>query len=59
MKIVAFIEDDDVIVRIPKYLGLWERPVAHFPPLIELAELAHASEDYTQLLSVEYEYKAC
>ena len=59
MKIVAFIEEDDVIVRILKYLGLWEQPVAHSPPLLELAELTHVSDDYTQLLSVEYEYEAC
>jgi len=40
MRVVAFIEDPDVIKKILKHLNLWdpkrpERPVSHAPPLIE------------------------
>jgi hypothetical protein len=59
MKIVAFIEEGDVIAKILKHLGLWERPVAHLPPILEFVELKHAADDCSQLLPVEYEYEAC
>lgn len=59
MKIVAFIEEDDVVAKILKYLGLWERPVAHSPPILQFVELEHAQDGYTQLLPPEYEYEAC
>jgi len=41
MRVVAFIEDPDVVNKILKHLNLWEfkkppRPVAHAPPIIEL-----------------------
>lgn len=39
MRIVSFIEEDDLIAKILKHLGLWEppgRPVANSPPTLEL-----------------------
>jgi len=40
MRVIAFIEDPDVVKKILQYLNLWEfkqppRPVAHAPPMIE------------------------
>ena len=60
MKILAFIEQDDVIVKILMHFGLWEglqeHPVAHAPPL---GFVEYYEEEHSQLLPAEYEYEAC
>ena len=60
MKVIAFIEQDDVIYKILRHLGLLEclreRPVAHAPP-VDFEE--YYAEEHSQLLPVEYEYEAC
>jgi Zn finger protein HypA/HybF involved in hydrogenase expression len=60
MKIIAFIEDDSVIVKILKHRDLGERPVAHAPPPLEFVGLTEDYyEDCSQLLLPEFEYEAC
>lgn len=60
MKIVSFIEQDDLIAKILKHLGLWEspdmRPVANSPPPLKLVE--YVEEDFSQLLPPEYAFEA-
>jgi len=60
MKILSFIEKDDVITKILKHLGLWhelwERPVANAPPLIEFDGYCEEGPQHTL---PEYEYEAC
>ena len=51
MKIVAFIEEDGLITRILKHLGLWEpeeRPAANSPPVLEIRTLIK-SEPFTRM----------
>ena len=60
MKILAFIEQDDVIAKILKHFGLWEllnrlATTAHAPPL-DFVE--YYAEEYSGLLPAEYEYEA-
>ena len=72
MRIVSFVEQDSLIAKILKHLGLWEkeeRPVAHGPPsakpvvcpvdLFVLDYEEHYVEEHSQLLSEEFEYEAC
>ena len=61
LRILAFIEQDDLIAKILKHVGLWEsfdeRPVANAPPMV-FAE--YYEEDYSQLPPSEYAYdEAC
>jgi hypothetical protein len=35
MKIIAFIEEDALIAKILKHVGLWEQPLAHGPPPVK------------------------
>ena len=61
MRIVCFIEQDDLIAKILKHLGLWGspdmHPVANSPPPLKLGE--YVEEDYSQLLPPEYAWEAC
>lgn len=60
MKIVAFIEEGSVIAKILRHVGLWERPVAHAPPILEFVEpIDDYDEEHSQLLPPEFEYEAC
>jgi len=56
MRVIAFIEDPEVIKKIRKHLELWElkrlpRPVAHAPPIRALPiydePLAPSADDYS------------
>ena len=57
MKIVSFIEQQDVIAKILKHLGIWELPVAHAPPSMVFEECY--VDDYSQLPLPELEFEAC
>ena len=56
-----FVEQDDVISKILRHLGLWEppeeRPVANSPPVLGFVECYE--EEYSQLLPDEYAFEAC
>ncbi len=55
MRVIAFIEDDQVIKKILDHLGLWETnnhdPPAHNPSCIP--ELTY-DDDYSQVPTVDY-----
>ena len=55
MKIIAFIEDEQVIKKILKHLGLWETH-NHDPPLGNLTHIPEMTDDddYSQLPAVDY-----
>jgi hypothetical protein len=57
MRIVSFIEQQDVIAKILKHLGIWELPVAHAPPPLVVEECY--VDDYSQLPLPEFEFEAC
>ena len=61
MKILSFIEQDDVISKILRLLGLWEsleeRPVANSPPVPDFVE--NYDGECSQLLPDEYAFEAC
>ena len=49
MKVIAFIEDENVIKKILKHLGLWDikpRPLANAPPFIPEAYPVQSVDDY-------------
>ena len=51
MRIIAFIEDEDVIKKILKHLGLWYKkrkpgPVANAPPIIPDSYPIPSVDDY-------------
>jgi hypothetical protein len=50
MKIVSFIEEDDVIRKILKHCNLWKEPVERPPPQKSIAQplsVAEPALDYT------------
>jgi hypothetical protein len=56
MRIIAFIEDPDVMKKILKHLGLWDvkrkpRPVANAPPIDVFPAIQNLlfSADFSQL----------
>jgi hypothetical protein len=55
MKIIAFIEDEQVIKKILKHLGLWETH-NHDPPIENLTHIPELTDDddYSQLPAVDY-----
>ena len=61
MRIVAFVEQDTVIAKILKHLGLWEElennPVANSPPILDFAE--YYEEGRSQLPPDKFAYEAC
>ena len=60
MRIVAFIDEDAVIVKILKHVGLWERPLAHAPPAPKAVKQDDGFDEYHyQLQPPEYEFEAC
>lgn len=51
MKVIVFIEDEDIVKKILKYVGLWEvkhklRPKANAPPIIPDAYPVPSVDDY-------------
>ena len=61
MRIVSFVEQDSLIAKILKHLGLWEsleeRPVANSPPALDLVECYE--EGCSQLMPEAFAYEAC
>jgi len=61
MRIVSFVEQDSLIAKILKHLGLWEsleeHPVANSPPALDLVECYE--EGCSQLMPEAFAYEAC
>ena len=57
MRIIAFIEDEEVISKIVKHLGLWE--VKQRPPPRADAPPLNIHIDYTDSQIPSYEYDLC
>ena len=55
MRIIAFIEDEAVIKKILKHLGLWKTR-NHDPPVRNLTHIPELTydDDYSQLPAVDY-----
>ena len=56
MRIIAFIEDNWIIKKILKHLGLWETH-NHDPPAHDLAHIANDltyDDSDSQILSIDY-----
>jgi hypothetical protein len=51
MRIVAFIEDEEVIKKILKHLGLWEVKVQHPPKVKEPSLTIYLDDSESQILS--------
>ena len=55
MRIISFIEDNEVVEKILRYLGLWETR-SHDPPIRGVPHIHEFTYDgdYSQIPSIDY-----